>query len=84
MSDVHAVIVGAGFAALYMLRGLRQLGLSARVFEAGGRYRRHLVLEPLPRRGNEIHASRDGGTPRRILPDWPPWNIRVSRHHVSK
>jgi len=35
MSDVHAVIVGAGFAGLYMLHGLRQLGLSARVFEAG-------------------------------------------------
>ena len=35
MPDVHAVIVGAGFAGLYMLHRLRQLGLSARVFEAG-------------------------------------------------
>src|SRR5262244_1578803 len=35
MPAVHAVIVGAGFAGLYMLHRLRQLGLSARVFEAG-------------------------------------------------
>jgi len=35
MPDVHAVIVGAGFAGLYMLHRLRQLGLTARVFEAG-------------------------------------------------
>ena len=30
-----AVIVGAGFAGLYMLHRLRGLGLSARAFEAG-------------------------------------------------
>ena len=35
-SDFDAVIVGAGFAGLYMLYRLRGLGLSARVFEAGG------------------------------------------------
>ena len=35
MPDVHAVIVGAGFAGLYVLHRLRGLGLSARVFEAG-------------------------------------------------
>jgi cyclohexanone monooxygenase len=35
MPDVHAVIVGAGFAGLYMLHRLRRLGLSARAFEAG-------------------------------------------------
>ena len=35
MPDVHAVIVGAGFAGLYMLQRLRQMGLPARVFEAG-------------------------------------------------
>ena len=29
------VIVGAGFAGLYMLHKARQLGLRARVFEAG-------------------------------------------------
>ena len=34
-SDFDAVIVGAGFAGLYMLHRLRGLGLSARVFEAG-------------------------------------------------
>ena len=32
---LDAVIVGAGFAGLYMLHRLRGLGLSARVFEAG-------------------------------------------------
>jgi cation diffusion facilitator CzcD-associated flavoprotein CzcO len=37
MSDQRfdAVVVGAGFAGLYMLYRLRELGLSARVFEAG-------------------------------------------------
>jgi cation diffusion facilitator CzcD-associated flavoprotein CzcO len=33
--DVDAVIVGAGFAGMYMLHRLRGLGLSARVLEAG-------------------------------------------------
>jgi cyclohexanone monooxygenase len=33
--DVDAVVVGAGFAGLYILYRLRGLGLSARVFEAG-------------------------------------------------
>lgn len=36
LSHVDAVIVGAGFAGLYMVHRLRGLGLSARVFEAGG------------------------------------------------
>jgi len=31
-----AVVVGAGFAGLYMLHRLRGLGLSARVYETGG------------------------------------------------
>jgi cyclohexanone monooxygenase len=34
--EVDAVIVGAGFAGMYMLHRLRGLGLSAVVFEAGG------------------------------------------------
>src|SRR3984893_3053380 len=33
--EVDAVVVGAGFAGLYMLFRLRGLGLSARVYEAG-------------------------------------------------
>ena len=33
--DRDALVVGAGFAGLYMLHRLRGLGLSARVFEAG-------------------------------------------------
>src|SRR5215510_4649477 len=36
-ADAHydAVVVGAGFAGLYALHALRQLGLSVRAFEAG-------------------------------------------------
>jgi cyclohexanone monooxygenase len=34
-AEVDAVIVGAGFAGLYMLYRLRNLGFSVRVFEAG-------------------------------------------------
>ncbi|MEP2830138.1 NAD(P)/FAD-dependent oxidoreductase [Parvibaculum sp.] len=33
--QIDAVIVGAGFAGMYMLHRLRELGLSVRVFEAG-------------------------------------------------
>jgi len=33
--DFDAVVVGAGFAGLYMLHRLRELGLSVRVFEVG-------------------------------------------------
>ena len=33
--DVDAVVVGAGFAGLYMLHRLRAMGLSVRVFETG-------------------------------------------------
>ena len=45
-----AVVVGAGFAGMYMLYRLRELGYRAVVFEAGRRRRRHVVLEPLPGR----------------------------------
>ena len=34
-TDVDAIVVGAGFAGLYMLYKLRELGLSARAFESG-------------------------------------------------
>ena len=44
-----AVVVGAGFSGLYMLYRLRQLGLSVKVFDVGGRRRRDVVLEPLSR-----------------------------------
>ena len=33
--DVDAVVVGAGFAGLYMLHRLREIGLTVRVFERG-------------------------------------------------
>ena len=35
-SDFDAVVVGAGFAGMYMLHCLRKLGLSVRVYETGG------------------------------------------------
>ena len=34
-NDFDAVVIGAGFAGLYMLYRLRQLGLTARLYEAG-------------------------------------------------
>ena len=34
-TDFTAIVVGAGFAGLYMLYKLRQLGISAKVFESG-------------------------------------------------
>jgi cation diffusion facilitator CzcD-associated flavoprotein CzcO len=34
--DFDAVVVGAGFAGLYMLHRLREIGLATRVYEAGG------------------------------------------------
>ena len=35
-TSYDAVIVGAGFAGMYMLHRLRELGLKVKVFEAGG------------------------------------------------
>src|SRR5690242_14405730 len=35
ISQLDAVVVGAGFSGLYMLYRLRELGLTTRVFEAG-------------------------------------------------
>ena len=35
-NTVDAIVVGAGFAGMYMLHCLRELGLSARVIEVGG------------------------------------------------
>jgi len=35
MTDVDVVVVGAGFAGLYMLHKLRETGMTARAFETG-------------------------------------------------
>lgn len=35
MNDYDAIVVGAGFAGMYMLKRLREAGLTARVLEAG-------------------------------------------------
>ena len=34
--EVDAVVIGAGFAGLYMVYRLREMGLSHRAFEKGG------------------------------------------------
>ena len=47
---LDAIVVGAGFAGLYVLHRLRGMGLTRPGVRAGRRRRRHLVLEPLPRR----------------------------------
>ena len=61
-----ALVVGAGFGGISSLYELRRRGLSARVLEAGGGRRRHLVLEPLPRRPlrrRERSTTRTRSTP---------------------
>lgn len=35
-ANIDAIIVGAGFSGIYMLKRCRELGLSAQVIEAGG------------------------------------------------
>ena len=34
-TDFDAIVVGAGFAGLYMLHKMREIGLSARLYETG-------------------------------------------------
>ena len=46
-TPLDAVVIGAGFAGLYALHRLREMGLNVQGFEGLGRGR-HLVLEPLP------------------------------------
>jgi len=54
-----AVVIGAGFAGMHMLKTLRDtLGLKVRVYEAGENRRRHLVLEPLPGRAMRFRFVR--------------------------
>jgi cyclohexanone monooxygenase len=36
VEDLDVIVVGAGFAGLYLLDRLRRLGMTVRVFEAGG------------------------------------------------
>ena len=47
-NEVDAVVVGAGFAGLYLLHRLRGLGFRTVVLDAGRGRRGHLVLEPVP------------------------------------
>ena len=36
VEEYDAIVIGAGFAGMYMLHSLRQLGLKVRVYERGG------------------------------------------------
>ncbi len=45
--DYDVVVVGAGFAGLYLLRRLRELGFSTRLLEAADDVGGHVVLESL-------------------------------------
>ena len=45
--EFDAVIVGAGFAGLYMLHSLREAGLSAVVYDAAPEVGGYLVLESI-------------------------------------
>jgi cation diffusion facilitator CzcD-associated flavoprotein CzcO len=36
IEDLDVIVVGAGFAGLYLLDRLRSTGMAVRVFEAGG------------------------------------------------
>jgi ribulose 1,5-bisphosphate synthetase/thiazole synthase len=45
--ELDAVVVGAGFAGMYMLHRLRGMGLAVRVFEAGGGVGGTWYWEPL-------------------------------------
>ena len=62
-----AVVVGAGFAGLYMLHRLRALGFRGARPRGRQRRRRHLVLEPLSRRAlrRREHANTPTSSPRR-------------------
>ena len=48
--DFDAIVIGAGVSGLYQLYKLRELGLTGAGLRSRQRRRRHLVLEPLPRR----------------------------------
>ena len=49
MTDLDALVIGAGFSGLYMLHRLREMGCTARVIERAADVGGHLVVESLPR-----------------------------------
>jgi cation diffusion facilitator CzcD-associated flavoprotein CzcO len=56
--NFDAVVVGAGFSGLYMLKSLRdRLGLKVRVLRGRWDGRRRLVLELLPRRALRFRSN---------------------------
>jgi cation diffusion facilitator CzcD-associated flavoprotein CzcO len=72
--STDAVVVGAGFAGLYMLHRLRGLGLATTV------RRRHVVLEPLPRRALRLRKHSTATRSRRnsIASGSGPSAIRIT------
>jgi glycine/D-amino acid oxidase-like deaminating enzyme len=47
IATYDAIVIGAGISGMFMLYRLRELGMTARVFEAGTNVGGTLVLEPL-------------------------------------
>ena len=54
IEELDALVIGAGVTGLYQLYCLLQLGLEARIYEAGAGVGRHLVLESLPGRATGL------------------------------
>ena len=49
IKQFDVIVIGAGFAGIYQLHKLRQLGFSVRILEAGADLGRDLALELLSR-----------------------------------
>src|SRR5260370_35691248 len=64
IEDLDVIVVGAGFAGLYLLDRLRRLGMTVQVFEAGGGlgggWYWNIIPEP-PDRSTSIRATTWGG-----------------------
>ena len=50
IATYDAIVIGAGISGMFMLYRLRELGMTARVFEAGTNVGGTWYLEPLSRR----------------------------------
>jgi ribulose 1,5-bisphosphate synthetase/thiazole synthase len=68
IEDLDVIIVGAGFAGLYLLDRLRSMGMAVQVFEAGGGLAASgigiVILGPasiLPAQPINIRATTSGG-----------------------
>jgi cation diffusion facilitator CzcD-associated flavoprotein CzcO len=81
-TDVDAVIIGAGFSGLYMLHRLRDtMGLTARVFEAGGGVGGTWYWNRYPGARSDSDSYIYGFTfDEDLWQDWE-WSERYPEHH---